>query len=384
MKIKNKFLIVFFVAFAITIIPNLFIIRSDVLAWLPFPFWTALSILRFIVLIGLFFIVIHLWIIKPLNLIAKSLSLKDPDLVKSMAQRKDEFGHIGVLLQKFYAQTEELTNVLSENSKALEEVAKSESRLKESEIETTNALNKQQELNQIKSQFISLVSHEFRTPLAAISSNIQLLHRYEDKWPHEKKTVVLNRIQEGIQTMVQMLEEITLLSRDQSGHLFIYPEEVNINHFILDLIQELTKRSELPLKLDLQIEDEEAHITSDKELLRQILSHLISNACKFNPDGKPVEIIIKRVNDHLEMVISDQGIGIPKQDLKRIWEPFIRAQNSVEFPGSGLGLAIVQRCIDLLQGTIHIQSEENAGTKVEVKIPVKSTITNSDEYNSSH
>ena len=384
MKIKNKFLIVFLVAFAITIIPNLFIIRGDVLAWLPFPFWTALSILRFIVLLGLFVVVVHLWIIKPLNLIAKSLSLNDPDLVNDIARRRDEIGRIGVLLQQFFKQTKELTSVIADNSKALEEVAKSEAQLKKSKIEITHSLNKQLEANRLKSQFISLVSHEFRTPLAAISSNIQLLHRYEDKWPHKKKTVVLKRIQEGIQIMINLLEEITLLSRDHSGRLFVYPEEFQLNHFILDLITELKKNSELPLNLELHVNEKAALITSDKEFLRQILSHLIINACKFNPEKNPVNVKITRDNNHIEIEIVDQGIGIPHGDLEHIWEPFIRGQNSGDYPGSGLGLAIVKRCVDLLEGSIQIRSTENAGTNVEVKLPVKSTIINRDEHNSSY
>ncbi len=384
MKIKNKFLIVFLVAFAITIIPNLFIIRGDVLAWLPFPFWTALSILRFIVLLGLFVVAVHLWIIKPLNLIAKSLSLNNPDLVNDITRRRDEIGRIGVLLQQFFEQTRELTTVISDKSKALEEVAQSEAHLKESKIEITQSLNKQQEANRIKSQFISLVSHEFRTPLAAISSNIQLLHRYEDKWPHKKKTVVLKRIQEGIQIMINLLEEITLLSKDQSGRLFVYPEEFQLKHFIVDLIDELKKNSELPLNLEINVNEETPHITSDKELLRQILSHLIINAWKFNPEKNPVNVKITRDNNYIEIVISDQGIGIPQRDLEHIWEPFIRGQNSGDYPGSGLGLAIVKRCVDLLEGSIQIRSTENAGTNVEVKLPVKSTIINRDEHNSSY
>ncbi|MBL7138028.1 MAG: PAS domain-containing sensor histidine kinase [Bacteroidales bacterium] len=482
MKIQYKFLIVFVAAFAITIVPNLFLFKSEIIAWLPISWWTYLSIARFILLIGLFVVVTRYWIIKPLNQIALSLSLDDPAPVEILSQRRDEIGKIGLLLQRFFAQRKELDQVMHEKSQALESVAFSEAKSrallnaipdllfrinifgvitdyhapdpselflkpekflgknmeeimpehvvinyqqaiqdlvrlkksqifeyslhmpdgserayeamvsatgvgdylisvrnitirKEAELEISRMLSKQQELNQLKSRFISLVSHEFRTPLSAISSNIQLLSRYQEKWPVEKKVEVIRRVQEAIQNMITLLEEVTLISKDQTGALTVNPESLNINDFVQDVIEELRKSSELPVHLELNIDQGEDNIHSDKELLRQILSHLLSNAGKFNPEKQPVRVTIARENNHIEMIVSDQGIGIPERDLEQLFQPFHRCSNSDEFPGTGLGMSIVKRCVDLLKGSIRVISKENVGTTFEVKIPVKTIKT---------
>ncbi|MBN1199855.1 MAG: PAS domain-containing sensor histidine kinase [Bacteroidales bacterium] len=486
MKIQYKFLIVFLVTFAITIIPNIFLVRSDVLAWLPFSIWSFLSIARFILLIGLFMLVIHYWIIKPLKQIAFALSLNDPAPVEALSTRRDEIGKIGILLQRFFSQREALDQVMKEKSQALESVAVSETKArallnaipdlmfrissagiitdyhapdpselflppekflgkrieemmptnvvsayyqaildltglakskifeytmhmpdgserayeamvastgigdyliivrnitirKEAELEISRMLSKQRELIQLKSQFISLVSHEFRTPLAAISSNIQLLSRYQQKWPAEKKAEVLKRIQEVIMKMINLLEEVTLISKDQSGAISLNPEEFKVNEFVEEVIESLQQSSELPVNLELKMDQTEEYICSDRELLRQILFHLLSNAGKFSPQEKPVRVSISMKNETIEMTIEDHGIGIPENDVEHLFQPFHRGSNSAEFPGTGLGMTIVKRCVDLLKGSIRVNSRENEGTTVEVRIPTSKVKTTDHE-----
>lgn len=476
MKIQYKFLIIFLVTFAITIIPNIFLIRSEVLVWLPVSVWSFLSIARCILLIGLFMVVIHYWIIKPLNQIAFALVLNDPAPVESLSGRRDEIGKIGILLQRFFAQREALDKVMKEKNQALESVAVSETKArallnaipdlmfrisssgiitdyhapnpselflppekflnkrieemmpthlvsayyqaildlpgltrsklfeyslhmpdgserayeamvaatgigdyliiirnitirKEAELEISCMLSKQQELIRMKSQFISLVSHEFRTPLAAISSNIQLLSRYQQKWPAEKRVEVIRRIQEVIKKMINLLEEVTLISKDQSGSLSVNPEEFKVNEFVNQVTDDLQQSSELPVNLEIKTNQGEEYIYSDRELLRQILYHLLSNAGKFNPQEKPVRVSIALKNNHVEMTVTDNGIGIPGKDVEHLFQPFHRGSNSAEFPGAGLGMTIVNRCVDLLRGSIRVDSRENEGTTVEVKIP---------------
>lgn len=478
MKIQYKFLIVFLAAFAITIVPNLFLFHSEVLEWLPISVWTYLSIARFILLIGLFVLVTRHWIIKPLNQIASALAMNDPAAAEALANRGDEMGKIGVLLQRFFNQRKELDQVMREKSEALESVAVSEAKSrallnaipdllfrintagfitdyhapdpselflppdkflgkrvhdimpfniasayfqailhlagtarsqifeyslhmpdgtersyeamvsaagvgdylltirnitirKEAETEITRMLEKQRELIQLKSRFISLVSHEFRTPLAAISSNIQLLSRYQEKWPLEKRMEVIRRVQEAIKNMIVLLEEVTLISKDQSGVLHFNPEHLKINELVNDSIEELRKNAELPVRLELKIERGDDIVYTDKELLRQIISHLISNAGKFDPEGKPINVSVGRENNHINIIVSDQGIGIPQKDMELLFQPFHRGSNSDDFPGTGLGMSIVKRCVDLLKGSIHVTSQVNKGTTFEVKIPVQ-------------
>lgn len=491
MKIQYKFLIIFLVAFAITIVPNLFLFNSEVFGWLPVYLWTYLSIARFILLIGLFVLVTHHWIIKPLNQIAGALALHDPVPVEALSHRRDEIGKIGILLQRFFNQRKELDTVMKEKSQALESVAISEAKSrallnaipdllfrvslqgiitdyhapdpselllppekflgkgveemmpahvtaayyqaildidgsnrsgifdyslhlpdgserayeamvsatgigdylisirnitirKEAELEISRMLSKQQELNQLKSRFISLVSHEFRTPLAAISSNIQLLSKYQEKWPIEKRTEVIRRVREAIKKMIILLEDVTLISKDQSGVLSLNPETFQINEFVNEVIEELRKNSELPIHLELKIDQGEDDIYTDKELLRQILSHLLSNAGKFSPQEKPVSVTIARENNHIEMIVSDQGIGIPEHDMGQLFQPFHRGSNSDGIPGTGLGMSIVKRCVDLLKGSIQVTSSIDEGTTFDVKIPVRTTKTTDYEQDSDY
>ncbi|MBE0648676.1 MAG: PAS domain-containing sensor histidine kinase [Bacteroidales bacterium] len=491
MKIQYKFLVLFVVAFVITIVPNLFLLNNEIVEWLPIYLWTYISIARFVLLIGLFFLAIHFWVIKPLNQIAHSLAQQDPDSVDALIHRKDEIGKIGILLQHFFSQRKELDAVLKENSKALESVAFSEAKSrsllnaipdlmfrisltgnitdyhvpdptelllppdkfmgkqveeimpsqvatayrkaildlekehksqlfeytlhmpdgsqrayeamvsateigdyliiirnitirKEAEIEISRMLLKQKELNQLKSHFISLVSHEFRTPISAISSNVQLLARYEEKWSHDKKAEVLRRMKESISKMITLLEEVSLISKDQTGALTVHPEEIHLNEFVNNVIVDLRKSSELPVQLELQIDQGADDIYSDKELLRQILSHLLSNAGKFSPQEKPVRVTVTRNNNHIEMIVSDQGIGIPDRDLEHLFQPFHRCSNSEGFPGTGLGMSIVKRCVDLLKGSIRLDSKVNEGTTFRVSIPLRTTKTTDYEQDSDY
>jgi signal transduction histidine kinase len=491
MKIQYKFLIIFLAAFVITIVPNLFLFHSEVIGWLPVYLWTYLSIARFILLIGLFILATHYWIIKPLNQIVRALALNEPALVDALAHRSDEIGKIGTLLQRFFVQRNELDAVMKEKSQALESVAVSEAKSrallnaipdlmfrvsasgiitdyhapdlsellfppekflgqriegmmpahmvasynqaildlnssnksqlfeyslhmpdgserayeamvsatgtddylvtirnitirKEAEVEISRMLSKQKELNQLKSHFISLVSHEFRTPISAISSNVQLLSKYEKKWLPEKKAEVLKRMQEALKKMITLLEEVTLITKDQSGSLNVHPEIIQINEFINEVIEDLQKSSELPVHLELEIEPGEDDIYSDKELLRQILSHLLSNAGKFSPQEKPVRVTIARDNNHIQLIVSDQGIGIPQRDMDQLYQPFHRCSNSDGFPGTGLGMSIVKRCVDLLKGSIRVVSQVNEGTTFDVRVPIWSSKTTDYEQDSDY
>jgi|GEM_PF-872616 signal transduction histidine kinase len=476
MKIQYKFLIGFGLALLVSVIPNLMLYDSRIVAMISFPGWIGLSLLRFLIVFGAFIVAAHFWLIRPLNRIARCLALEDPGELEKLAGKKDELGRIALLVCRFFEQRKELSDVMREKTRALEQMAQLESKSrallnaipdllfrvsitgiitdyhapdpselflspdrflgrnledilpapvvrqyeqalkevvtgkkshlfeytlnmpdgsertyeaqlsvtgsgdylvsirnitirKEAENEIMRMLEKQKDLSQMKSNFISLVSHQFRTPLAAISSNVQLLSRYETKWPPEKKAVVIKRIQEAIQNMVLLLEEITLISKDQSGKLSVNPETVRLNQLLEEVIEDLRRTSELPVRLELLTGQGEDTLVTDRELLRQIFLHLISNAGKFNPKDTPVQVQVASHGNSISIKVSDEGIGIPEKDLEHIFQPFHRGFNSEEFPGTGLGMSIVKRCVDLLKGSIDIRSKEGQGTNVEVSIP---------------
>lgn len=491
MKIQYKFLIIFLVVFVLTIIPNLFLIRSEVLVLFPLSFWSFLSIFRFVILIALFMLAIYHWVIKPLKQIAFALMINDPAPVESLKERGDEIGQIGNLLQRFFAQRETLDKVMKEKSQALESVALSETKArallnaipdlmfrvssngvitdyhapdpsellippeeflgkkidkvmprhvvsayyqaildlpgltrsrifeyllhmpdgsertyeaqvaatgigdyllivrnitirKEAELEVAQMLTKQKELIQLKSHFISMVSHEFKTPLAAISSNVQLLCKYQHKWPVEKRMEVIRRVQESIKKMIDLLDEVTLISKEQSETFILQPEAFRLNELIHDVTESLEQSSELPVNLEFNAHQTEEYLYSDRELLRQILFHLISNAGKFSPHEEVVRVSVTLSEEQIELSVTDKGIGIPRKEMEQLFQPFHRGSNHADLPGSGLGMTIVKRCVELLKGSIQVDSRENEGTVIDIKIPFLEVKQTDYEQNTYH
>jgi len=231
-------------------------------------------------------------------------------------------------------------------------------------------LQKEKELNLLRSQFISTVSHEFRTPLANISSNTQLLDRFFEEWNKEKANPNFLRIYESIKDISSMLEDISTLGKEQSGRLKFNPTEINIIQLCDKVIQDSGEVIKNNIKVNFVNNFIHSKIMADKNLLRQILTNVLTNAMKYSPSGNEVIFEIKNENSKfLTFIISDNGIGIPKEYLKNIYEPFQRASNVEKYKGSGLGLSIVKKFVDLHNGTIQIQSKLKKGTRVIIKIP---------------
>jgi len=491
MKIQYKFLIIFLVVFVLTIIPNLFLIRSEVLVLFPLSFWSFLSIFRFVILIALFMVAIYYWVVKPLKQIAFALMINDPSPVEKLKGRRDEIGQIGNLLQRFFAQRETLDKVMKEKSQALESVALSEAKArallnaipdlmfrvssngiitdyhapdpaellippeeflgkkidkvmpshvvsayyqailnlpgltrssifeyllhmpdgsertyealvsatgigdyllivrnitirKEAELEIAQMLTKQKELIRLKSHFISMVSHEFKTPLAAISSNVQLLCKYQHKWPVEKRMEVTQRVQGSIKKMIDLLEEVTLISKEQSETVTLQPEAFRLKELIHDVTESLVQSSELPVNLEFSTEQGEEYLHSDRELLRLILFHLISSAGKFNPHREVVRASLSLHEEQIEMSVSDNRTGIPGKEMDQLFQPFHRGSEPAGLPGSGWGMTIVKRCVELLNGSIQVDSRENEGTIIDIKIPFLEVKQTDYEQNTYH
>jgi signal transduction histidine kinase len=241
---------------------------------------------------------------------------------------------------------------------------------KEAEMALFRMLDKEADLNRLKTHFISTVSHEFRTPLSAISSNVQLLEMYGGKWPNDKKATTLHRIQQAVSEMTSLIDDLTLIARDQSGKLKSNPVEFDLRTFCKDLIRELPIRFEFPGTIAFEYECHSHVVCIDKELTRHILTNLLSNAMKFSPAGNRISFIIKEIQEtSLTFIIADNGIGISPDDLASIFEPFHRGENAVNVPGTGLGLSIVKRCVEMMHGSITFESEQGKGTTVTVIIP---------------
>ncbi len=237
------------------------------------------------------------------------------------------------------------------------------------QMELRIKLDKEKELNELKSRFVSMTSHEFRTPLTTIMGSADLLEYYSNKWSEEKKQSHLQRIQNAVQHMIALLDDVLLIGKADAGKLKFNPSPLDLEQFCLDLIEELQPNASNHHRLTFVNHTQDIKANLDEKLLRHILSNLLSNAIKYSPDGGTVSFELFCQNGWLMFQVQDCGIGIPEKDLPHLFESFYRANNVGEIPGTGLGLAIVKKFVDFQDGKIAVESEVGVGTTFTVKIP---------------
>ena len=242
---------------------------------------------------------------------------------------------------------------------------------KRAEVETQNALEKVKELSDLKSRFIFMVSHEFRTPLTSIFSASELLEHYGDKWSFDKKLKYLHQIQESVQRMNGLLEDVLIIGAEESGKLKLQPTELNLFDFCQQLIEEIQLSKNNSHIINFNSTTQFKDIRIDAKILRHILSNLLSNAVKYSPDKIPIDFDLSGNNREIIFSVTDYGIGIPLKDQTHLFDLFHRASNVGTIGGTGIGLSIVKKSVDALGGSISFQSDINVGSKFTVSIPVK-------------
>lgn len=231
------------------------------------------------------------------------------------------------------------------------------------------ALEKERELGELKSRFVTMASHEFRTPLTAILSSTFLLENYSAADFEREKIVHTNRIKRSVSNLTVILNEFLSLEKLEENKVKVAHSDINIPEFIHDLIWEMEV-----VKKDGQIIDYTHHsqrtiLPLDHHLLGSIVTNLLSNSLKYSKRGDHIEIRSEIQNDTLNLVVTDPGIGIPVEEHKHIFGRFYRASNAINFEGTGLGLHIIQKYVKLLKGTISFDSEVDKGTKFTVVLP---------------
>ena len=231
------------------------------------------------------------------------------------------------------------------------------------------ALSQEKELNQLKSRFVSTVSHEFRNPLNSISGMAQILQTYGEQLSPNKKTEVIAQLKRNVTKMIVLLDDVLAISRTDLGKLEFTPDYLNLESFCYGLVEEVRSslNSKQPINLTYRLEQQNFNL--DDKLLHHILTNLLINAGKYSPQGEDINFTVAQLESKLIFEIRDRGIGIPSQDLPQIFDSFYRASNTQGFQGTGLGLAIVKQYVELHQGAIAVESELNVGTTFTVTIP---------------
>jgi signal transduction histidine kinase len=243
---------------------------------------------------------------------------------------------------------------------------------KKAELEIQNALMKERELNELKTQFIDVASHEFRTPLTVILGNTEFIIKYYQKLSEEKRFDNLNKVLKSALRLKDMIEDVLVLSRLTSNKINIELQLLNIEKFCHEIIEDVLSDSENKSQIMLSLVDKFGlgkEIYGDSKILYHILSNLLNNAVKYSEKDSPIECLVELSPSEIIFKIRDRGIGIPQKDLVNICESFHRASNVENIPGTGLGLNIVKRYIELHRGTIEIESEVNVGSTFTVRLP---------------
>jgi len=241
---------------------------------------------------------------------------------------------------------------------------------KKFEIETREALEQQKTLNELRSRFVAMTSHEFRTPLAQILSAEQLLRHYGERLPRSEHAEVLDGIAEGVQRMSRMIDRVLLLGKADAGMLDFHPQRVRLAPLCRQLVaeahaQQPGDRSELALELG----DNVGEGDYDEKLLRHIFGNLLSNALKYSPGGGLARFIVRNAGSSTVFEVRDQGIGIPADEIDHLFESFHRASNVGAIQGTGLGLAIVKSAVAQHGGAVEVESTLGVGTTFRVTLP---------------
>lgn len=241
---------------------------------------------------------------------------------------------------------------------------------KRAEAELQTALEKERELSQLKSDFVSLVSHEFRTPLEIIMSSADNLQRYQDRLGAEKREQLLSTIHKSVRRMAGMMEEVLVLGRFETDRMTFTPTAIDLGYFCQRVADEIESASGKRCPISLHLPNTVASAVGDESALRHIFTNLLSNAVKYSAPGQTVDLIVEHEDEDAICRIVDRGCGIPLADQKRLFQAFHRGSNVRQIPGTGLGLLIVQRCVELHGGSIEFDSVEGQGTTFTVKLPL--------------
>jgi PAS domain S-box-containing protein len=230
------------------------------------------------------------------------------------------------------------------------------------------ALDKEKELHELKTRFVSMASHEFRTPLTTMMSSLSLVTKYGEQNDKEKQIKHVSKIKTAINHLTDILNDFLSVSKLEEGRIENNPEEMDLKSFIEEIISEMRGMASQGQNIKLNYSGNE-QVALDKKLVRNILFNLISNALKFSPDGQEVEVLVQSLNSSVKIQVKDNGIGISEQDQKHLFERFFRGHNATHIQGTGLGLNIVAKYAELMNGTIDFESKENAGTTITIIIP---------------
>ncbi|MBA4848886.1 PAS domain-containing sensor histidine kinase [Emticicia sp. BO119] len=244
-------------------------------------------------------------------------------------------------------------------------------KLEKTKDELDRALKREQEVNLMKSRFITIASHEFRTPLATVLSSLSLVEKYGDLDENEKRDKHIHRIKSSVRNLTEILNDFLSLNKLEEGKVVVTPESFAINELVDEIGQQMQGIAKKGQRIDCICEalNDSYEVRLDAKLIKNIVINLISNAIKFSPENSSIQIKGLLTDSQVIISIKDEGIGIPEAEKKHVFERFYRMSNAEAIQGTGLGLSIVNQYVLLLKGKIDFTSEVNKGTEFIITLP---------------
>jgi PAS domain S-box-containing protein len=286
-------------------------------------------------------------------------------------QLEDVSNEIRQLNAELEMKVEERTVILKEALQKLEQ----------SQQELSEALDKERQLNEIKSRFVSMASHEFRTPLSTVLSSASLLAKYTREDEQDRRNKHIARIKTAVKNLNDILEDFLSLGKLDEGKVQLAPSPFDLNQFIEETIEDV--KGLLKPNQSIYYNHNGANtIQSDKKLLKNVLLNLISNAIKFSEENTTVNINSNVLDGTATITIADQGLGISEEDQQHLFSSFFRGANVINIQGTGLGLHIVKRYLELMNGSVALKSKINEGTTFTITIPTN--VKNHEQDNTSN
>lgn len=275
-------------------------------------------------------------------------------------ERKEAEERIKRVNAELELKVEERTKILKETLHQLEA----------SKDELSAALEKEKELNDMKSRFVTMASHEFRTPLSTILSSASLIGKYKNTEEEEKRHKHVDRIKSAVTNMTLILNDFLSAGKLEEGKISVNLVSIDIPAYINESLNELSNFLK-PGQVVNYSHQGDKNFVCDKQFLKNMVINLVSNASKFSSENKDIDITTVNTNDELQLIVKDSGMGIPADEQNDLFERFFRAKNALNIQGTGLGLSIVSKYVEVLKGTIKFESELNKGTTFYINLPLQ-------------
>jgi two-component system sensor kinase FixL len=275
------------------------------------------------------------------------------------------------LEEKVRLRTKELEEKNAILSREIRERKEIEAQLRSNELNLKNALEKEKELSELKSRFVSMASHEFRTPLSTILSSAGLISRYPETEQQVQRQRHIDRIKTSVSMLTGILQDFLSLAKVEEGRITLKPEAFELDELIHEIVEELKHQIRPGQTITYHASQGRVVLQQDRALLKNALYNLLSNASKYSPEDKLILIRSAQKGGDILLEIVDQGIGIPDHDQQHMFTRFFRAKNAINIQGTGLGLNIVRHYTQLLGGEVQFVSREGEGSTFTLTIPIR-------------